>query len=83
MKTDGSFGADEREAPNAKVPARVTLTENKIEIAGKKASEPAAQVRSNVAAAEWEPSAQDLADLARINRTPLPGMTSRSFVRER
>jgi aryl-alcohol dehydrogenase-like predicted oxidoreductase len=43
----------------------------------------AEQVRTNVAAAAWEPTADDLAELAGINRTPLPGMTARSFVRER
>jgi aryl-alcohol dehydrogenase-like predicted oxidoreductase len=39
------------------------------------------QVAANVAAGSWEPTADDLAELARINRTPLPGMTHRSFVR--
>jgi aryl-alcohol dehydrogenase-like predicted oxidoreductase len=42
----------------------------------------ASQVRSNVAAAAWEPTADDLAELAQVNRTPLPGMTSRSFTRQ-
>ena len=41
----------------------------------------AEQVRTNAAAGRWEPSADDLAELAGINRTPLPGLTSRSFVR--
>ncbi|HET6561692.1 MAG TPA: aldo/keto reductase [Marmoricola sp.] len=41
----------------------------------------AEQVRTNVAAAAWEPTADDLAELAGINRTALPGMTSRSFTR--
>ena len=41
----------------------------------------AEQVRTNAAAGSWEPSAEDLAELAQINRDPLPGMTSRSFVR--
>jgi aryl-alcohol dehydrogenase-like predicted oxidoreductase len=41
----------------------------------------AEQVRTNVAAAEWEPTADDLADLADINRMPLPGMTARPFTR--
>ena len=39
------------------------------------------QVRTNVAAAAWEPSESDLAELATINRTPLPGMTHRSYTR--
>jgi aryl-alcohol dehydrogenase-like predicted oxidoreductase len=43
----------------------------------------ASQVQTNVAAVSWEPSADDLAVLASINRTPLPGMTSRSFTRQR
>jgi aryl-alcohol dehydrogenase-like predicted oxidoreductase len=43
----------------------------------------AEQVRSNAAAGSWEPTEADLAELATINRTPLPGMTSRSFVRQR
>ena len=43
----------------------------------------ASQVRSNVAAAAWEPTPEDLAELAGINRTPLPGMTARSFTRQR
>jgi len=42
----------------------------------------AEQVRTNVAAAEWEPTADDLAELAGINQTPLPGMTARSFTRK-
>jgi aryl-alcohol dehydrogenase-like predicted oxidoreductase len=41
----------------------------------------ASQVRSNVAAASWEPTPQDIEELAGINRTPLPGMTARSFTR--
>jgi aryl-alcohol dehydrogenase-like predicted oxidoreductase len=41
----------------------------------------ASQVRSNAAAAAWEPSADDLAELAGINREPLPGMTHRSYTR--
>lgn len=40
-----------------------------------------AQVAANVRAAEWVPSAGDLQALAEVNRTPLPGMTHRSFVR--
>jgi aryl-alcohol dehydrogenase-like predicted oxidoreductase len=43
----------------------------------------ASQVRSNVDAASWEPSDDDFAELAQINRSPLPGMTSRSFTRQR
>jgi aryl-alcohol dehydrogenase-like predicted oxidoreductase len=39
------------------------------------------QVRSNAAASLWEPTSGDLAALAGINRTPLPGMTHRSFTR--
>ena len=41
----------------------------------------AEQVRTNAAAGAWEPTASDLAALAQLNRQPLPGMTSRSFVR--
>src|SRR3954451_23070332 len=41
----------------------------------------AEQVRTNAAAATWQPTAEDLAELASINRTPLPGMTSRSYTR--
>ncbi len=41
----------------------------------------AEQVRSNAEAVAWEPAPDDLAELAGINRTALPGMTSRSFVR--
>jgi len=41
----------------------------------------AEQVRTNARAGSWEPSGRDLAALREINRTPLPGMTSRSFVR--
>ena len=40
------------------------------------------QVASNVAAAAWEPSADDLAELARINRDHLRGASYRSYVRE-
>ena len=39
------------------------------------------QVAANVAAAAWEPTEEDLAELAGINRTPLPGMTYRAFTR--
>ena len=35
------------------------------------------QVARNVAAAAWQPTAEDLAELAGINRTALPGMTYR------
>jgi aryl-alcohol dehydrogenase-like predicted oxidoreductase len=41
----------------------------------------ASQVHSNAAAGVWEPSPEDLAELAEINRKPMLGMTSRSFVR--
>ncbi len=41
----------------------------------------AEQVRTNAAAGSWEPSAAELTGLAEINRTPLPGMTYRSFTR--
>lgn len=41
------------------------------------------QVHTNAAAGSWEPSPDELAELAQINRTPLPGMTHRSFVRTR
>jgi aryl-alcohol dehydrogenase-like predicted oxidoreductase len=41
----------------------------------------ASQVRSNAEAAEWVPTADDLAALREINRVPLPGMTSRSYTR--
>lgn len=41
----------------------------------------AEQVHANAAAAAWEPTAEDLAELAPLNRTPLPGMTSRSYTR--
>ena len=41
----------------------------------------AEQVHTNAAASSWQPSAEDLEELAGVNRTPLPGMTSRSFVR--
>jgi aryl-alcohol dehydrogenase-like predicted oxidoreductase len=41
----------------------------------------AEQVRTNAAAGSWEPSATELSALAEINRTPLPGMTHRSFAR--
>lgn len=41
----------------------------------------AEQVHTNVAAGSWEPSPEDLDALAQINRTPLPGMTHRSFTR--
>jgi len=39
------------------------------------------QVHTNVSAGQWEPSDADLVALARINRTPLPGQTHRSFTR--
>ncbi|MDX6324095.1 MAG: hypothetical protein QOK15_449 [Nocardioidaceae bacterium] len=39
------------------------------------------QVRTNAAAATWEPSPEDLTALAALNRDPLPGMTSRSYTR--
>jgi aryl-alcohol dehydrogenase-like predicted oxidoreductase len=41
----------------------------------------AEQVHTNAAAGQWEPTADDLAELAQINRAPLPGMTSRTYVR--
>jgi aryl-alcohol dehydrogenase-like predicted oxidoreductase len=41
----------------------------------------AEQVRTNAAAATWQPTGEDLAELASINRTALPGMTSRSYTR--
>ena len=41
----------------------------------------AEQVRTNAAAATWQPTREDLVELASINRTPLPGMTSRSYTR--
>jgi aryl-alcohol dehydrogenase-like predicted oxidoreductase len=41
----------------------------------------AEQVRTNAAAGGWVPTPDDLAALAGINRVPLPGMTSRAFVR--
>ena len=41
----------------------------------------AAQVHSNARAGSWEPTARDLEELRQINRTPRPGMTSRSFTR--
>jgi aryl-alcohol dehydrogenase-like predicted oxidoreductase len=37
------------------------------------------QVASNVAAAEWQPTPEDLEALASINRDPLPGMSYRSY----
>jgi aryl-alcohol dehydrogenase-like predicted oxidoreductase len=43
----------------------------------------AEQVHTNADAAGWEPTADDLDELARINRTPLPGMTYRSYVVDR
>ena len=39
------------------------------------------QVRHNARAGAWEPTPDDLAALAGINATPLPGMTHRSFTR--
>ncbi len=39
------------------------------------------QVRANVAAGLWEPTAEDLADLAAVNATRGAGMTHRSFTR--
>ena len=39
------------------------------------------QVVSNVAAGGWQPTPDDLTELATINRLPLPGMTHRSFTR--
>jgi aryl-alcohol dehydrogenase-like predicted oxidoreductase len=41
----------------------------------------APQLRSNVEAAAWVPSPEDLAALDEINRVPLPGMTHRSYTR--
>ncbi len=41
----------------------------------------AEQVRTNAAAGSWVPSQDDLEELAGTNRTPLPGMTHRSFTR--
>jgi aryl-alcohol dehydrogenase-like predicted oxidoreductase len=41
----------------------------------------ASQVRSNAAAAAWVPTADDLDALQEVNRTPLPGMTHRSYTR--
>jgi aryl-alcohol dehydrogenase-like predicted oxidoreductase len=41
----------------------------------------AEQVHTNAAAGGWEPTRTELAGLAEINRTPLPGMTYRSFTR--
>ena len=41
------------------------------------------QVGTNVRAGSWEPSAEDLEALSGINRAPLPGMTHRSFTRQR
>lgn len=41
------------------------------------------QVHTNAEAGSWEPSTADLAALAEINATPLPGMTHRTFVRQR
>lgn len=41
----------------------------------------ASQVAANAAAADWEPSADDQAALAEINREPLPGMTHRTYAR--
>jgi aryl-alcohol dehydrogenase-like predicted oxidoreductase len=41
------------------------------------------QVHANAAAGSWQPSAEQLSELASINATPLPGMTHRSFIRER
>ena len=41
----------------------------------------ASQVRSNTAAAAWVPTAEELSALHGINRSPLPGMTHRSYTR--
>ena len=41
----------------------------------------AEQVHINAAAGSWEPTPEDLAELATVNRSPLPGMTHRSFTR--
>jgi aryl-alcohol dehydrogenase-like predicted oxidoreductase len=40
------------------------------------------QVRANVRAASWQPSAEDLDALAGLNRVPLPGMTHRAYTRQ-
>jgi aryl-alcohol dehydrogenase-like predicted oxidoreductase len=37
------------------------------------------QVRSNVAAAAWEPTAEELEELQDLNRDPLPGASYRSY----
>jgi aryl-alcohol dehydrogenase-like predicted oxidoreductase len=42
----------------------------------------AEQVASNVAAATWEPTGEDLAELDEINRERLPGATHRSYIRD-
>jgi aryl-alcohol dehydrogenase-like predicted oxidoreductase len=39
------------------------------------------QVRTNAAAAAWEPTAAQLEELAGINSTPMPGMTHRTYSR--
>ena len=39
------------------------------------------QVRANLRALAWRPSAQDLEALSAVNREPLPGMTHRSYTR--
>jgi aryl-alcohol dehydrogenase-like predicted oxidoreductase len=41
----------------------------------------AEQVRTNAAAGAWVPTEADVEELRGINRTPLPGMTSRAFTR--
>ncbi|WP_148570746.1 aldo/keto reductase [Nocardioides caldifontis] len=41
----------------------------------------ASQVRSNVEAAAWVPTADDLETLQEVNQVPLPGMTHRSYTR--
>jgi aryl-alcohol dehydrogenase-like predicted oxidoreductase len=41
----------------------------------------AEQVRTNARAGSWVPTASELAELAEVNLTPLPGMTHRSFTR--
>jgi aryl-alcohol dehydrogenase-like predicted oxidoreductase len=41
----------------------------------------AEQVRTNAQAGSWEPTPEDLEELATINCSPLPGMTHRSFTR--
>lgn len=41
----------------------------------------AEQVRTNARAGAWEPGQADLAELAEVNREPLPAMTYRSYAR--